>query len=121
MRKQRAVRSPATQESYQKYLAEKRPGCPFCFEDGLERTVLKRYKYWYVTASLFPYDVDYSVNNLLVPNRHLEHLWDCNEEEALELMEIRKELSVDREYDELLENFPVTRSQIHFHLHLLAY
>lgn len=121
MKKERAVRSVETRRKFDLYLAEKRVGCPFCFEDGLERKVLKKYKYWYVTENLFPYDNFYSTNDILVPFRHLEWVWDLNEEERLELMEIRKELAEERKYDELLENLPTTRTQIHHHVHLLAY
>ena len=121
MRKERVLRKPETQDKYDQYKAEKRLGCAFCFKDGVERKILKKYKYWFITENLFPYDAVYSRNDMLVPARHFEWAWDINEQERLELMEIRKELAEGREYDELLENFPTTKTQIHYHLHLLAF
>lgn len=117
----RELRRPETKAKYQLYLKEKRDGCPFCFTDGVERRILKKYNYWYITENLFPYDVDYEVSHILVTSRHLESIWDLNEEEQAEYLEIRAELSGLGKYNELLENFPSTRSQIHYHVHLLAY
>ena len=116
----KVVRKPETEAKYKEYLNSNKNGCPFCFKDGLPRKVLKKYKHWYITENLFPYDLHNSVSDMLVPFEHIEHFWDFNENQIQEYLEIRKELG-DGRYDEMLENFPYGRTQVHFHQHLLKY
>jgi diadenosine tetraphosphate (Ap4A) HIT family hydrolase len=116
----RKLRYAASERKYQAYLSEKRSGCPFCFTDGLPREVIKKYKFWYVTNNLFPYDLNYSRHDMLVPIRHVNSFWDLDLEELNEYLEIRKEIP-EMGYDELLENMPKIRSQKHLHQHLLQY
>ena len=116
----RKVRYAASEKKYQKYLAEKREGCPFCFQDGLPRKVIQKFRFWYITDNLFPYDLIYSKHDMIVPIRHLQSFWDLDTEELNEYLEIRK-IMPELGYDELLENMPKVRSQRHLHQHLLKY
>jgi diadenosine tetraphosphate (Ap4A) HIT family hydrolase len=121
MRKAREVRTPETEAKYRAYLAEQKSGhCPFCI-DLNERVIIKKFKHWFISENLFPYDRVYSLSHMLIPLRHVENYWDWSDEERQEFLEIRRELAEAKGYDELLENFPVARTQIHYHLHLLAY
>lgn len=119
-RKKREVRLPKTEVKYKTYLAGEQKGCPFCFQDGLAREVVKKYQYWYITKNLFPYDREYSENLMLVPFRHCEHIWKLNDDELNEYWLIRKEM-LGMDFDELLENMPREKTQIHYHQHLLKY
>lgn len=120
MRKPREVRTPETEARYRAYLTEQKTDqCPFCLNES--GSVVRRFRYWYICENAFPYDRFYSTSHLLIPHRHLENFWDWNDQEYLEYLEIRRELANSGSYDELLENFPVGRTQLHFHLHLLAY
>ena len=116
----RTVRKPETEARYAEYLKEKQGACPFCFTDNVPREVLKKFEYWFITANLFPYDKDYSDNASLVPFRHVEHIWDLSTDELDEYWMIRKQMP-EMDYDELLENMPRGRTQIHYHQHLLKY
>lgn len=119
-RKKREVRKPGTEAKYKAYLAGERKGCPFCLQDGLPRKIVKKYEYWYITENLFPYDREYSESFMLAPFRHVEHIWELNEDELDEYWLIRKEM-VGMDFDELLENMPREKTQIHYHQHLLKY
>jgi len=119
-RKKRVVRKPETEAKYKNYLMTNHKGCPFCFQDGLSRKIFNKFKYWYITENLFPYDKEYAENSILVPLRHIEHIWDLSVEELNEYWVIRKEM-LGMDFDELLENMPREKTQIHYHQHLLKY
>lgn len=109
-----------TEANYQKYLAEYKGGCPFCLTEGHSRKIVKEYKNWYITENVYPYDRYYSISHMLIPKKHLVFLWELNEEDMHEFLEIKKELA-SLGYEEILENLPSMKTQLHFHQHLLAY
>lgn len=120
MKKIRDYRKEETELAYQRYLAEYKGGCPFCLEASHSRKIVKDYQYWFITENLYPYDKFYSISHLLIPKRHLVFLWDLNEQEMAEFLQIKRQLS-ELGYDEILENLPSMKTQRHFHQHLLAY
>ena len=120
MKKVRDYRTVETEQSYQKYLAEYKGDCPFCLKESHARKIVGDYQYWYITENIYPYDKCYSISHMLIPKRHLIFLWDINDAEMEEYLQIKKELA-GLGYDEILENLPSMKSKHHFHLHLLAY
>lgn len=62
-----------------------------------------------------------ATNHLLIPKRPFSTEDEMTPEEQQELREIKQVLAHEREYDFILENFPVRRSvMLRWHLHLVT-
>lgn len=86
--------------------------------DSEDREVLEEYRYWFITPNDFPYDRIALSHDLLIPKRIFSNLEEAKEDEYVELLEVKKEISGD--YDLCVETLGDNRSiNRHFHYHLL--
>lgn len=115
------LRTPETEEAYQRYLLTGDKDCCFCRE--LDRyknspfTAIKRtWGFWMLMQNEYPYDRVYTTHDMLAPLRHVD--WqDLTVKEVTEYNRIMNELR--GKYQQLVENLGDRQSQPgHYHIHL---
>ncbi|MEI7810354.1 MAG: hypothetical protein WCI41_02230 [bacterium] len=109
-----------TEKTNKKYQALKEKGhlddgCPLC----KETLILKKFKYWKILESRFPWDLISKTNHLIIPKRHTNYK-GLNTLEKEELDKI-KEKYINENY-ELMAEVPDRKKSIpkHFHIHLIV-
>lgn len=120
-----SLRTPEMEDKYQKYLkTDLAKNCCFCREldkhnSGYSSAVIKEYDCWVIMKNDFPYNMVYSVHNLLFPKRHVDFA-DLTVKEISEYNRILNE--VRKDYHQQLENFGDRQSQKgHFHIHICKF
>lgn len=109
----RTLRTPETEAKYQemKDSGVMSEGCRLC-----EETITMNFTHWRLIPNRFPYDEVFEPHDMLIPIRHTA---DINEEERLELEEIKKSY-INHHYRYIMEATHSTKSiPQHYHLHLV--
>ncbi len=109
----KTIRTPETEQRYMEEMAKRPPGdgCVLC-----SLFPVHTYKLWKIVPNDFPYDKIAARHDMVIPLRHTSEI---NEEERLELEEIKKTFINDN-YRYILEATHRTKSiPSHYHLHLI--
>lgn len=95
--------------------------CPFCLEE--QEITLWKWNYWHIRKNKYPYNWN-EKHLLLIPNRHIEHTSDLNNEELIELKEAEKFLKdfyKEENYFSFIRQTNWWKSIKHIHYHYIPW
>lgn len=95
--------------------------CPFCLEE--EIITLWKWKYLHIRMNKYPY-AGIKKHLLLIPNRHIEHTKDLNNDELIELKEAEsflKDFYKEDNYFSFIRQTNWWKSIKHIHYHYIPW
>lgn len=107
------LRTPETEQKYQDRIAEGalNNGCVLCRAETLQQ-----FEHWRIILNDFPYDRIAKTHHMILPLRHTAEI---NEEERMELEEIKKTY-INEQYNYVMESVNRQKSiPSHYHLQLI--
>lgn len=117
-----SLRTKETEEIYQRdKILFPFDYCPFC-DENKRKNLKTEYKYWLILPNDYPYDLVFSVSDLLICKRHVQNEVDLTVEEMEELVSIKRQVKKGEYYSVIWENtHPRQTIPPHYHVHFLTF